>query len=120
MIVCGCKTRQRVDPELARNNPPTPPVQNVTNSINGSESPKIIVTPGSGSSGKVATYNEAGQFVVLDFPVGQTPQAERRMFVYRNGLKVGEVKISEWRRENLVTADLVAGEAQRGDEVRDK
>jgi len=81
---------------------------------------KLIVTPENTLTGKVVRYNDAGRFVVLDFPLGHTPQVEKRMSVYRQGLKVGEVKISEWQRENLVVADLTAGEAQEGDEVRSK
>lgn len=81
---------------------------------------ELIVTPGNTLTGKVARYNDAGRFTVLDFPLGHTPQAEQRMFVYRRGLKVGEVKISEWQRENLIVADLITGEAQAGDEVRSK
>lgn len=81
---------------------------------------KFIVTPGNTLTGKVVRYNEAGRFVVLDFPLGHTPQVEQRMSVYRQGLKVGEVKISEWQRENLIVADLTSGEAQEGDEVRTK
>ena len=81
---------------------------------------KPIVTPESGLMGKVVTYNSDGRFVVLDFPMGKTPVSEVRLFVYRNGLKVGEVKVTNWRRSVYVVADLTAGEAQPGDEVRDK
>jgi hypothetical protein len=81
---------------------------------------ELIVTPGNSLTGRVMRYNDAGRFVVLDFPLGHSPQVEQRMFIYRGGLKVGEVKISEWQRENLVVADLTTGEAQEGDEVRNK
>ena len=81
---------------------------------------ELIVTPENSLNGKVVRYNDAGRFVVLDFPLGHTPQSEQRMFVYRRGLKVGEVKISDWQRENLIVADLTTGEAKEGDEVRSK
>ncbi len=81
---------------------------------------ELIVTPGNFLTGKVVRYNDVGRFVVLDFPLGHTPQAEQTMFVYRRGLKVGEVKINEWQRENLIVADLTMGEAKEGDEVRSK
>ena len=81
---------------------------------------ELIVTPQSSVTGKVVRYNDAGRFVVLDFPLGRVPAADQRMFLYRRGLKTAEVKISPWQRENLIVADIVTGDAQEGDEVRDK
>jgi hypothetical protein len=80
----------------------------------------LIVTPGSGLTGKVARYNEAGRFVVLEFPVAQMPAPQQRLFVYRNGLKVGELKVTGPQRDDHTVADLTNGEAQAGDEVRDR
>jgi hypothetical protein len=57
---------------------------------------------------------------VLGFPVGQMPKLEQGLFLYREGMKVGEVKITGPQRENNIVADLVTGEAQVGDEVRDR
>ena len=82
--------------------------------------PELIVTPEKALSGKVVTYNDAGRFVVLDFPSGKMPAADQRMFLYRAGLKVGEVKINDWQRDHYIVADLTTGEAQSGDEAREK
>jgi hypothetical protein len=79
-----------------------------------------IVTPSSSQPGTVMTYNEAGRFVVLNFPLGTTPSIGDKMFLYRRGLKVGEVKITGPRRDDNIVADLVAGEAQTTDEVRSR
>ena len=79
-----------------------------------------IVTPESGLTGKVMVYNARGRFVVLSFPFGRLPALDTPLFVYRNGLKSGEVKITGPQRDNNIVADLVTGEAQPGDEVRDK
>jgi hypothetical protein len=79
-----------------------------------------IVTPDNSLTAKVATYNAAGRFVVLSFPVGQMPNLNQTLFLYRNGLKAGEVKVTGPQRDNDVVADLVAGTAQAGDEVRDQ
>jgi hypothetical protein len=57
---------------------------------------------------------------VLSFPVGQMPKPDQSLFLYRAGMKVGEVKITGPQRENNIVADLVTGEAQVGDEVRDQ
>lgn len=79
-----------------------------------------IVTPDNSLTARVAAYNSAGRFVVLTFPVGLMPATDRILFLYRNGLKTGEVKITGPQRDNDVVADLVAGTAQVGDEVREQ
>jgi hypothetical protein len=79
-----------------------------------------IVTPDNSLTAKVVSYNAAGRFVVLGFPVGQMPRLEQTLFLYRNGLKVGEVKITGPQRDINIVADLLTGEAQVGDEVRDQ
>jgi hypothetical protein len=40
--------------------------------------------------------------------------------VSRDGLKVGEVKVSGPQRDDNIVADITAGEARVGDEVRDR
>jgi hypothetical protein len=83
--------------------------------------PPSIVTPDNSLTARVVSYNATGRFVVLSFPVGQMPKPNQSLFLYREGMKVGEVKIdSSQQRDNLIVADLVTGEAQVGDEVRDR
>ena len=82
--------------------------------------PQAIVTPDNSITAKVISYNTTGRFVVLGFPVGQMPNLEQALFLYRNGMKVGEVKVTGPQRDNNIVADLVNGEAQVGDEVRDQ
>lgn len=79
-----------------------------------------IVTPDNSLTARVASYNAAGRFVVLSFPVGRMPAMDQTLFLYRNGLKVGEVEITGPQRDNDIVADLVNGTAQVGDEVRDQ
>lgn len=79
-----------------------------------------IVTPDSSLRGKVSRYNEAGRFVVLEFPVAHMPTLGQTLFVYRNGLKVGEVKVTGPQRDDRSVADLSAGEAQPGDDIREQ
>ena len=81
---------------------------------------KRTVTPDAAFAGKIVTYNDAGRFVVMSFPLGHLPKNDRPMFVYREGLKVGELKVTGPQLEENIVADLVAGEARPGDEVRDK
>jgi hypothetical protein len=82
--------------------------------------PPIIVTPDNSLAGKVLAYNSPGHFVVLDFPAGPMPATDQTLFLYRTGLKVGEIKVTGPQRDNNTVADLVNGDAQIGDEVRDQ
>jgi hypothetical protein len=82
--------------------------------------PPTIVTPDNSLAARVVSYNATGRFVVLSFPPGQMPKLEQSFFLYRDGLKVGEVKITGPQRDNNIVADLVTGEAQVGSEVRDQ
>ena len=84
-----------------------------------------IVTPDNSLTAKVVSYNSVGRFVVLSFPVGQMPKMDQTFFLYRGGLKVAEVKITGPQSDNsfefpFIVADVLTGEAQVGDEVRDQ
>jgi hypothetical protein len=80
--------------------------------------PGPIVTPGSALVGRVASVNP-NRFVVLTFSIGLLPPPEKRLNVYRNGLKVGELKVTRWQMDTNAVADIVAGECRVGDEARE-
>jgi hypothetical protein len=80
--------------------------------------PPLIVTPENALIGKVVWVNTPGHFVVLNFPIGKMAAPDQRLSLYRRGLKVGEVKVTGPQREDNTVADLVAGEAELGDEAR--
>ena len=80
----------------------------------------LIITPDASLAAKVVSYNAAGRFVVLNFPVGRMPGMGQNLFLYRNGLKSGEVKITGPQNESNIVGDVVNGAAQAGDEVRDQ
>ncbi|MSU56778.1 MAG: hypothetical protein EXS35_01100 [Pedosphaera sp.] len=82
--------------------------------------PPPIVTADNSLTGKVARVNDAGRFVVLQFPIGRMPAAEQNLFLYRNGVKVAELKVTGPQKDDHTVADLTTGDAQLGDEVRDK
>ena len=119
--VSGCATRHDpvfkpvTGPSTGVTTPETPPPASKTKAGD-----QLIVTPDISLTGRVAAYNEAGRFVVLDFPVGHLPANEQVMYVFRQGLKVGEVKITGPQRDHNTVADLVSGEARKGDDVRDR
>jgi hypothetical protein len=79
-----------------------------------------IVTPAFSLAAKVVSVNIAGRFVVLSFPSGGLPKLQQTLFLYRTGLKVAEVKVSGPQEETNIVADLISGEAQAGDTVRDQ
>jgi len=134
LIACGCSLFQKsetVSNPWPDTNIPPPSTNSIPPSALANATPatptpapannqKLIVTPGSGYSGRVETYNDAGNFVVLDFPISNVPPTDHRLLVYRDGAKVGELKITGPQKENHTVADLVQGEARKGDEVRDK
>ena len=70
--------------------------------------------------GKVMLVNKSARHVVLNFPLGQMPAPEQRLSLYRRGLKVGEVKTTTWQRENNIIADILAGEAEVGDDASEQ
>ena len=80
----------------------------------------FIVTPEEGPNGRVSSVNASLRFVVLTFPLGQVPPADTHLGVFRNGANVGELKITGPRQDDNTVADIMAGDAQVGDEVRQK
>ena len=89
-------------------------------SVVGSGNRKLIVTPETAPTGKVVKVNQAGQFVVLNYPIGRLPPLGLRLGLYRRGLKVGEVKIVGPQYDDNIVGDVVAGEAAPGDEARNR
>jgi len=81
-------------------------------------SSKLIITPSNPLMGRVSAANLNLKFVVLTFPIGAIPGKDERLNIYRQGLKVGEVKVTGPQQDNNTVADLIAGNAQVGDEAR--
>lgn len=79
---------------------------------------KPVVTLDTALTGRVTVVNAHARFVVLNFPVGTMPGLGQQLNVYRKGLKVGELKANGPQTEDNIVADITAGEALPGDEVR--
>jgi hypothetical protein len=79
-----------------------------------------ILTPDNSLTAKVLSVNTVGRFVVLNFPEGSLPKLDLHLFLYRAGLKTAEVKVTGPQQDNSIVADLISGEAQAGDTVRDE
>jgi len=88
--------------------------------VNRTNATPITVTPAPDTVyGKVVHVNPTARFVVLTYPLGKLPPIEKRLSVYRNGMKVAELKVTGPARDQNTVADITAGETQSGDEARD-
>lgn len=77
-----------------------------------------VIKPDLQLTGSVAMVNADARFVVVTFPPGSVPSTDARLDVFRNGLKVGELKVTGPQRENDTVADIVSGQIQPRDEVK--
>ncbi len=89
------------------------------NSASGKQTdapPKI--TPAKPVIGKVMLVNADLKYVVVDFSLGRAPVPGDAFSVYRMGMKVGEVRINSLSALSNFAADITAGEAKVGDDVK--
>jgi len=115
LAVSGCAGKRAADqPAQAQPRAGAPATAAAATATNQT----LIVTPESALVGKVELVNTIGRFVTLRFPLGRMPLLEQRLNLYRRSLKVGEVKVTGPQREDKIVADVVAGEAEVGDEAR--
>lgn len=82
------------------------------------DSTSPALTSATYNAGKIAKVNLNAQFVVITFLPGEVPAIGSRLNVYRNGLKVAEVRITGPQRDNNTVGDITTGEVQVNDEVR--
>ena len=82
------------------------------------EERKATVVPDTSLAGKVVSVNANLRFVVLNFPIGHMAAVDQQLNVYRQGQKVGVVKVTGPQQDDNIIADISEGEAQAGDEVR--
>ena len=103
----------------ARHQPVFPDETGVAPAVSSPKPSAVIVTPAPANAGRITSVNPAARFVVITYPVGvPLPAIERKLDVYRAGLKVGEIKITGPSRDLNTVADITAGECRAGDEVR--
>ena len=113
--VAGCFGKKPSEPVF-------PPISDATSPPGSTSGPnhKLIVTLENTLVGKVAMVNLSARFVVLNFPIGHMPAIEQHLNLWRHGLKVGEVKVTGPQQDDNIVADLVSGDAELGDDVRDR
>ena len=108
----------------ARPQPPTAPASETVASVPAVSAPvntppKVTVVPDTALVGKVVSVNASLRFVVLNFPVGRMASVDSQFNLYRQGQKIGSVKITGPQQDDNIIADISDGEAQAGDEVRE-
>jgi hypothetical protein len=77
-----------------------------------------VITPDLRPMGRVQRVNKPGHFVVVSFANGFMPDLEDRLGVFRNGSKIGEIKITGPQREFNIVAEILSGDPQVQDEVK--
>lgn len=121
VLLSGCRSAQPSKAPAAAKGEPS--AKKAAEQQSSRPTPARPSTPDAGRpinepTGKVASVNPGLRFVVIDFGFSPAPQVDQRLNVYRQGQKVGEVKISSQARNSIIAADITAGEANVGDEVR--
>jgi Ni/Co efflux regulator RcnB len=126
-LATGCASRKqdqsdqdRFQPKAARGQkrPATRPEEQRGTNRTTTEKPPVTVIQSPG--GTVASVNRALRFVVLDFSIHSLPPVDQRLNLYREGRKVGEVKVTGPARDTTIAADILTGEATIGDEAREE
>jgi hypothetical protein len=116
LVLAGCSARPPAEKSTFGLRHVPPPGATTLNRTNATP----IITPAPGTVyGKIAHVNPTARFVVLTYPLGKLPPVEKRLSVYRNGMKVAELKVTGPARDQNTVADITAGEVQTGDEARD-
>ncbi len=112
IVLCGCKSGPS-------NSQKTAGYQKVEKTVPSDKKPKI--TPNqlqSVLSGRIKSVNEKAGFVIISFPLGKMPLIGQRLWIYRDGNRVGVVKITGPQMDFNIAADILEGEAKVDDEVR--
>jgi hypothetical protein len=93
--------------------PANPPVSSLTVTNKNQ-----VITLSDQTVGKVYSVNQVARFVILDYGLNPLPPLEQRLNVYRNGVRVGELKVTGPVMNGNIAADIMAGEVRRDDQVR--
>ncbi len=113
LMAAGCATKKNVY-GTSEQPPMTPGV-----AATSPKPPAVIVTPATGNRGRVTSVNPTARHVVVSYALGiPLPLVDQKLFVYRAGLKVAELKVSKERIDVNLVADIASGECRVGDEVR--
>lgn len=105
-LLAACATREKT------------PAPQRTRAPRGTNALAATIRPVYPVSGRIALVNDKARFVIIDFTNSRPPELDQRLSLYRAGVKVAEIKVSGPFRNTTVAADITAGEARYGDEVK--
>jgi hypothetical protein len=95
---------------------PTKPQKKIVATAKPEAPPQAKLLP---LSARIVGGQKEFRFVIIDFTNGRRPQLDEKLGVYRVGQKVGEIRVSgPFGQDTTVAADVLAGEAKYGDEVK--
>ena len=124
--ITGCASRHGTEssqdfptgksPEPAPAKPTTPPGKKF---VPTPDAGPTIVTASSSRAGRISLVNGSARYVVVTYSVGELPPRDARLVVFRAGLKVAELKVTDFSRDINAAADIVAGDCEVGDDVRE-
>lgn len=95
-------------PGCGHDSPPPKPFQPLT---------AKTVRPLGGTEGRVERVNAKLRLVVLDYSLNALPAIGSRLQVIREGAPVGELRITGPSQGTKICAELVSGDADKGDET---
>jgi hypothetical protein len=113
VLLAGCASQEPKFTEV-------PGISNSSPNAKAAPTKAAVVKPDDSLTGRVVSANARGRFAILNFPINRMPAVDTKMFIYRDGLKIGEARISGPQKDDNIVADVLTGEARGGDEVRDR
>ncbi len=78
-----------------------------------------VVTPVNPIQGRVTQVNARLRFIIVDFAFSAPPALQARLGLFRDGQRIGEVRISGPANGTSIAADVLSGAAAVGDLVRE-
>jgi hypothetical protein len=115
LLTFGCASK-KAQPGVEGNSPATPAPLSPKTAEQGLKKP--VLNPVFSPVGRVSRVNTKSRFVVITYPNGIPAPVGERLNVYREQLKVGELRVTGPEQDNVTIADILAGELSPGDEVR--
>lgn len=118
LLAAACTTSKVEDKNAAwKTTPPKQkPAKQATAQVVAPEAPpKTRLLP---LNARIVSSKADLKFVLIDFTNSRRPALDEHLSVYRLGQKVAEVKVSGPYLNTTVAADVLAGEAKYGDEVK--
>jgi len=121
--LCGCAAPSKSNPDSPAPAPSARTSRSGAGQVSRSGRPAASTKPSTVDAaevpfGHVVTANLLLKFVVLDFSLRPLPVIGQTLQLYRNGQRVGELRVSGPELDGHIVADITAGDAASGDEAR--